>query len=84
MPGKGTASAFSPVTKSGTPLQKRDPTESQKSAPDHLKIISQAEGQAFESLDGYYYDKSAGGGITIYVIDSGLYKHPVCRKLSGI
>lgn len=57
---------------------------SQKPAPDHLKIISQAEGQVFKNLDGYYYDKSAGGGINIYVIDSGLNKHAVCRKFFGI
>ena len=61
----------------GRSLHKRDPPESQEPAPDHLKIISQAEGQKFSDLKGYYYDKSAGGGITIYVIDSGLAKHDV-------
>ncbi|KAG8526365.1 uncharacterized protein KY384_000358 [Bacidia gigantensis] len=66
---------FKPITQQSRSLHKRDPPESQKPAPDHLKIISQANGQKFSDLDGYYYDKSAGDGIKIYIIDTGLNKH---------
>ena len=34
-------------------------------------MITKADGQK-EYPDGYYYDDSAGTGIRIYVIDSGL------------
>ena len=54
---------------------------SEKPTPDHLKIISQAKGQLFGQLDGYYFDKSAGKGITIYVVDRGLYKHQVWQSI---
>ena len=78
LPERGSnAVTFSPLTHRDKPLQKRDPPESQKPAPDHLKIVSQANGQEPEDLDGYYYDKSAGSGVTIYVIDSGFYEHKV-------
>ena len=45
---------------------------SQVPAPKHLKVISTASGLDWEKQDEYHYDDTAGRGIRIYVIDSGL------------
>ena len=45
---------------------------SQVPASNHLRVISTAEGQKWEDQDGYHYDDTAGKGIRLYSIDSGL------------
>lgn len=46
--------------------------KSDKPAVDQLKLVSQADGQKFKDLDGYYYDNTSGRQTKIYIIDSGL------------
>lgn len=65
-------------------LTKRTPT-SQPAAPKHLRIISTAKGQNWEDQDEYHYDDTAGKGIRIYVIDSGLKEdHKVSDNPLGL
>jgi hypothetical protein len=64
------------------PVLKRDSgsnsTESNTSfindaeAPDQLRILSLGPGENLADSKGYKYDSVAGGGINIYVVDSGL------------
>ena len=51
----------------------------QQDARDELKIFSQARTTRFLSaLPGYTYDAKGGLGITVYVMDTGIYPdHPV-------
>jgi hypothetical protein len=45
----------------------------QDDAFDDLVVISQASGAPLDDLLGYAYDSMGGQGITVYVLDSGLY-----------
>jgi subtilisin family serine protease len=61
-------------------LQKRDNNvRLQSDAPPELRVISQPEGVPLNSLPFYAYNSVAGGGVTVYVVDSGANtQHPVC------
>lgn len=78
-PDSDSSSQFSPVNKIRAPSTTKDPVN-QKDAKDHLKIISQGKDpkQDWNDLTGYWYHTSAGKDISIYIIDTGLYKHAVC------
>lgn len=67
-----------PTTKRRRRLTRRAAT-SQVPAPAHLKMVTQSKGKKLSDLDGYYYDDTAGRGIRVYVIDTGLDSaHKVC------
>jgi len=45
---------------------------------DELKMISQARGASLSQVSGYAFDSMGGQGITVYVLDKGIYpNHPV-------
>ena len=44
----------------------------QRRAPRELKRVSQPPGVAEDALPGYIFDKKAGEGITVYMIDFGI------------
>ncbi|KAK3622536.1 hypothetical protein LTR56_022165 [Elasticomyces elasticus] len=52
-----------------------DPTSSivrQRDAGDEMAFISQEEGHALTDYAGnYYFDSTAGAGVTVYILDSG-------------
>lgn len=79
----GTTSHFRALNNAshhGKSLTKRE-LKSDKPALDQLKLVSQADGQKFGDLDGYYYDSTAGEATKIYIIDSGVEtSHPVCQR----
>lgn len=84
------ASSSPPASATGGALSPPTDAESnpanvilQYPARDELKVISQPPGAALADLPGYGYAAEAGKGVTIYVIDSGVFvKNPV-RGHSG-
>jgi len=45
----------------------------QQTILDELKMVSQAPGASLLDLAGYAFDSVGGRGITVYVIDTGIY-----------
>ncbi|KAK2010906.1 subtilisin-like protein [Colletotrichum eremochloae] len=59
---------------SSASLHPRDHTiRLQSDAVDELKVISQPVGANLAALPGYGYAHEAGRGVTIYVVDTGVY-----------
>lgn len=50
---------------------KRDVT-SQKDAPRQLKFLSDSKKSDLDKITDYRFDKSAGHGVRVYLVDTGL------------